>query len=304
MSLVTAVITTHKREPKIVERALKSILNQTHKDLEIIVVDDSPVTYELRDAVKGMVESYADKGVKYIQHETCKGACAARNTGLSNAKGEFIGFLDDDDEWLPEKIEKQLTGFVNENVALVYCGRETFYSKSNTVTKQTVEFHKGKVFDKLIFSNFIGSTSFPLLRKDFLNSINGFDVLMQSAQDYDVWLRLAEKYEINYVTDVLVRYYVHESEQISKSSKKRIAGLERLNEKNIEYLRKHRKAYWFRTIKLAPIYALDGNAKKAKKTWLKASKIKPFYIIENLRYLKRTLSYIKEQKIEHNNKFD
>ena len=105
--LVTAVITTHKRTPELVERALKSILAQTYENIEVFVIDDSPEEYELRSAVKNMIESYAEKNVTYIAHDKCMGACAARNTGLEAAKGEFIGFLDDDDEWLPTKLEKQ-----------------------------------------------------------------------------------------------------------------------------------------------------------------------------------------------------
>ena len=107
MELVTAIITTHKREPEIVERALKSILAQTYKNIEIIVVDDSPESFESRKAVKDSVTRYTNQNVKYVQHDECKGACAARNTGLYMAKGEYVAFLDDDDEWLPEKIEKQ-----------------------------------------------------------------------------------------------------------------------------------------------------------------------------------------------------
>ena len=80
MPLVTAVITTHKREVAIVERALKSVLSQTHKELEVFVVDDSPCDFYDRDNVKAVVEKYIDENVTYIAHEKCSGACVARNT--------------------------------------------------------------------------------------------------------------------------------------------------------------------------------------------------------------------------------
>ena len=79
--------------------------------------------------------------------------------------------------------------------------------------------------------NFIGSTSFPLIRKSCLEEIGGFDVLMQSAQDYDVWLRLSDKYSIDYFDEELGIYHVHGEKQITKNPDKKIAGLERLNEK-------------------------------------------------------------------------
>ena len=88
MVLVSAVITSHKRKPEIVERAIKSVLSQTHKNMELFVVDDSSSDYEHRGAVKAMVEKYADQKVTYIAHETCSGACVARNTGFVAAKGE------------------------------------------------------------------------------------------------------------------------------------------------------------------------------------------------------------------------
>lgn len=104
--LVTAVITTHRRPPEIVERALKSVLGQTYQNIEVLVVDDSPEEFTMRSAVKSMVESYGDRNVTYIAHERCLGACAARNTGLEAARGEFIGYFDND-EWMPSKIEDQ-----------------------------------------------------------------------------------------------------------------------------------------------------------------------------------------------------
>ena len=111
MSLVTCAITTHKRKPEIVERAIKSILNQTHKNIEVFVIDDSPSDWEYRNDVKSMVEGYSSQNVTYIPHEKCMGACVARNTALENAKGEYIGFLDDDDEWNPTKIDKMIKAF-------------------------------------------------------------------------------------------------------------------------------------------------------------------------------------------------
>ncbi len=285
MELVTAVITTHKREATMVERALKSILAQTYKNIEVIVVDDSPSTFEHRQAVKECVKKYFSQNVIYVQHEECQGACAARNTGLALAKGSFIAFLDDDDEWLPNKIEKQIQGFYNDNVALVYCDSISYFQKSGQKILRNPVFLCGKVYNQLILRNFIGSTSFPLIKRQSLIDVGGFDVLMQSAQDYDVWLRLAQKFEVNYVKDALVMYYIHEGEQITKNCKKKISGLERINEKNWEYIKRTPEAFWIRTIKLVPFYACNGEYKKAFFIWIKAILRKPFKIKANLKYL-------------------
>lgn len=284
--LVSAVITTHKRKPEIVERALKSILNQTYPNIEVFVVDDSPEEYELRSDVKTMVEAYAtDRNVTYIAHEKCMGACAARNTGLAAANGEFIGFLDDDDEWLSEKIEKQLKEFVSPEVALVYCGNNTVYDTSGKIVERLPHPVPEMVYEELLCDNFIGSTSFPLLRASALREIGGFDVEMQSAQDYDVWLRLSKKYEVRCVNLPLVIYHVHSGERISKTSTKRISGLERINEKHMDYLKTHRETYWIRVVKIAPQYARNKQFGKAFATWFKAAFRCPLKVKENLRYL-------------------
>ena len=261
---------------------------QTYKNIEVIIIDDSPAEYELRDKVKLMVEKYAGQNVRYIQHKISQGACIARNTGLNVAKGEFVAYLDDDDEWLPKKIERQLEAFTKEDIALVSCGWEVYNANSKSIKKQENPFYIGKVFDQLMcFGNFVGGTSFPLIRKSALEDIEGFDPLMQSAQDYDVWLRLAEKYEIAYVEDVLVRYYIHGAEQITKNYKRKIAGMERLMQKNKNYLAKNKRAWRRHMLSITPFYAGNGQVGKAWKIWFKVVFRFPFALIDNLRYMKR-----------------
>ena len=285
MVLVSAVITTHKRESEVVERALTSILAQTYPNIEVFVIDDSPSDFAGREQVKRIVEKYKDRNVTYIAHDTCRGACAARNTGLKVATGEFIAFLDDDDVWKPEKIEKQLLGFINDNVALVYCGHELYNVEQNIYKTAKTVYEKGNIIEKLMYFNFIGSTSFPLLRKKHLDEIGGFDELLASGQDYDVWVRLAQKYEVNYVEDVLVTYYVHGGDQITKNYKKRIDGQERLLSKNMDYLKKHKAPYSTKLIKLATEYAGYKQYKNAMKRWWKATMLSPYKFKRNVRCL-------------------
>ena len=168
------------------------------------------------------------------------GACAARNSGLARAQGEFIGFLDDDDEWLPNKIEKQLKAFDSKDVALVYCGSLTVFDSTGKQEERKCIFTRENVYEKLMYENFIGSTSFPLLRTEVLRQIGGFDVEMLSAQDYDAWLRIAKDHAVNYVKEPLVLYHWHEGDQITKNPAKKIAGLERILSKNIDYIKKHK----------------------------------------------------------------
>ena len=130
--LVSTVITTYKREPDIVHRAIKSVLNQSYKNIEIIIIDDNPTIGEFSNEIK---------------NHGNKGAQISRNNGIANAKGEFIAFLDDDDTWEKEKIEKQIKCF-KDNIGIVFCNgyivdenyeppKKTIYNK---IFKQNVTF--------------------------------------------------------------------------------------------------------------------------------------------------------------------
>lgn len=288
--MVTAVITTYKRGPAMVLRALNSILQQTLKDIEVIVVDDSPDDYSFRDDVKAMVleqrDIHKEVEIRYIQHEKNLGACAARNTGLAAARGEYIAYLDDDDEWLPEKLEKQILLMNDPDVALVYCGRLRQDDTTGKAIIEKTEYHRGDVFKSLLDHNFIGSTSFPLARTEALKGIGGFDILLKSAQDYDVWLRIAKKYSIDFNKEPLVIYHVHEGEQITSNPQLKIDGLERINEKYREYIDKDAKLWWIRNIGIAPYYAANGEKKKANSIWWKCVTKCPHKIFGNLKYLR------------------
>ncbi|MGC8603005.1 MAG: glycosyltransferase family 2 protein, partial [Desulfomonilaceae bacterium] len=117
MSLVSVIIPTYNRA-HLIERAVNSVLEQTYDKLEIIVVDDGStdntgnVLSQLQDG---------DSRVRYIRHETNKGSQSARNTGIRNARGDYVAFLDSDDEWLPYKLEKQIPLFQNteRNIGVV-----------------------------------------------------------------------------------------------------------------------------------------------------------------------------------------
>ncbi len=289
MQLVSAVLTTHNRKLAIVERALVSILNQTYPHIEVIVVDDSSPDYVDRNEIEVLVSELTKNQAHYIRHKTNIGACAARNTGMENATGEFIAFLDDDDEWLPNKIEQQISKFNDPRTALVYCGSQSVNDIDGIIQIRNTLFFSGNVYDKLMRANFIGSTSFPLIRKKYLEEIGGFDVEMQSSQDYDVWLRLAKKYPVEYVPEPLVVYHKHIDERISMNPYKRLAGKERINLKNAKFISEHDDVWWYRHISLTPYYAKTGLIKKAFLIWMRAALRCPGKVSLNLKYLLRII---------------
>ena len=282
--MVSFIITTCKRGPELVIRALRSAMAQTYQDVEIIVVDDSPADYPERENVRQAVLALCPS-VCYIQHDKQRGAPAARNTGVRMAKGEFIAFLDDDDEWLPEKTEKHLAGFIHEGIALVYSGEFCRDESLSVQYENPPKYCSGWVFEELLETNFIGSTSVPLIRKSCLEAIGGFDEEMKSAQDYDVYLRLARKYEINYVPQALIIYHIHSGKRISTTAIDKILGYERLNRKYAADLEKHPKAWVMRHRILILFYRKEGQIGQALRIWMWTVRKTPFDWSGNGKYL-------------------
>ena len=281
---ISVVIPTCQRDPEIVRRAVSSAIAQTHRDIEVIVVDDSPDSFPGRDAVGEMLGALQDDRVQYVRHEVNRGACAARNTGIARATGEFLAFLDDDDEWLPEKLKIQLTRMheMGEDYALIGCGSLTVDDTTGTRRARKPWPARGMVFDRLILENFIGSTSFPLIRRRCMDTVGPFDVLMKSAQDYEMWLRLAARYRVDTVDAPLVFYHVNGDARISVNEANRIQGLERLDEIHADYLRAHPAAKSARLMKRAPHYLKAGQRDSARRALIDAARLNPFVIFKNV----------------------
>lgn len=288
--LVSAIITTYKRGPETVVRAVTSIIRQTYPNIEIIVVDDSPDTYELRDEVEKAVKAVAPDAV-YLRNRENAGACVSRNNGVAAARGEYVAFLDDDDEWLPEKIEKQLNMLTREQAAMVYCLYSTSNDDGDPKKPERVKCPSGNIYEELIWENFIGSTSFPLIRKSCLTEIGGFDPLMKSAQDYDVWLRLARRYPICCLNESLGIYHSYQGERISNNAQKRIDGQLRLIEKNRDYLESHTKAWWRRHMRLTKEYGKNKQLGEAVGLWWRCVRKCPEKFGENAYYFALLLKY-------------
>ena len=281
--LVSAIITTHKRHPSIVKRAVQSVMKQTYKDIEIIVVDDSPSDYEYRDEVRKTVYKL-EPSIKYIQNKKNIGACASRNIGANLAKGDILGFLDDDDEWCPNKIKKMIGLFSQKEIGLVYCGAIGVNEKEEK-KELILKWQKGHIYDSLLLYNYIGSTSFPLVKKTAFDKVGGFDVDLRSSQDHDMWLRIAKEYEVDYVKDNLVIYYLHTGEQITKNREAVLQGQQRMYTKYYDDIKKDRKVFWKRSLMLSSAYGRNHKTGKAVLYWCKSVMLKPNEIRENLQVL-------------------
>ena len=210
-SVVTVIIPTFNRA-SIVGRAIRSVLSQTFQDWELLVVDDAST-----DGTEQVVRSFPDSRIRYLRHDQNRRVSAARNTGIRSAQGEYVSFLDDDDEWLPEKLAKEVEVFRNSDpqVGLVYTGK-TVFDEHGRVLQVRMPTQSGWVYDAMLDRHFIGSPSRVTVRKQVLDRVAGFDQTFVNCQDYDLWLRVAKVSKIACVPCRLVKRYLL-SDQMSGS---------------------------------------------------------------------------------------
>ena len=241
-SLISVIITTYRRPYAVLSRAIDSALNQTYRNFEIIVVDDSPDSNQRNQIKNALLENYGS-AIKYLQNETNVGACASRNRGFFASRGEYIAFLDDDDEWLPEKNEIMIRSFDSTDIGLVYCALLP-YKNGKPVTNKQQKGYEGFVLPYLLESNFIGGCSVPLFPRKVLEECGLFDERLPSSQDTDLYRRIAMKYTVKYIQQPLVNYYMTR-DSITGNQKRQILGrmmlLEKFNDEYNQYpvIRKH-----------------------------------------------------------------
>ena len=206
--LVSVVIPTFSR-PVYLKRCIDSVLNQTYSNLEIIVVDDNnPNTAARIETNKTMALYKENSMVKYLQHDTNRNGSAARNTGWSASSGEYITFLDDDDEIANTKIEKQVKCLesLDKSWGMCYTGYKVIKEKGDNQISS--ESRTGNCYlDALMRTLFLGSGSNLLLRKSVVDELEGYDVSFQRNKDIEFLVRACEKYKIAYVDEVLLTIY-------------------------------------------------------------------------------------------------
>ncbi len=200
MPNVSVIITTYQRS-HLVAQAIESVLAQTYTDYEIIVVNDGST-----DTIKEVLASFGEK-ITAI-HQENKGVSAARNTGIDAAKGRYIAFLDDDDLWLPNKLEKQIACLESDpNIGLVYSDMLCFNEKGvfpDTWAKANPTPPVQQLWI-LFVRNFIPTPS-VVVRRECLDKVSGFDETLTTCEDYDLWLRIIEKWSVHFLNEPLVYY--------------------------------------------------------------------------------------------------
>lgn len=197
--LVSVIIPTYKRNENL-KKAIESVLKQTYQNIEIIVVDDNNPDTRFRKDNEKIMECYlTNSKVKYIKHKKNKNGAAARNTGINVANGKYIGFLDDDDEFLPTKIEKQV--HILESEKKYNCVSCQIF-RNHKVEKQNI--NEKNLLEDILSLKVAPITSTLLFRKEALLKLNGFNELYRRHQDVEIMVRYLQSNKLAYIQEPLI----------------------------------------------------------------------------------------------------
>ncbi|KOY50664.1 Glycosyl transferase family [Polaribacter dokdonensis DSW-5] len=293
--MVSVIIPSYNRGSTI-KLAIQSVLDQTYKNIEVIVIDDGSTdnTEEI------ILELNSDK-VSYYKNAKNIGACGSRNRGINLAKGDYIAFQDSDDEWLPEKLERQLEFLSEEDCDIVSCSMQRIEGKKNEIYPPYVPENNSNSFNQLLFENFT-STQTILGKKKVFENYN-FDERMPRFQDWELMLRISLFFNLKHLNKVLVKSYLQVN-SISLNAKSAIAGLKLIYNIHKEAIEKNKSIEARFNLKIAEYMLANGeNPKKYyKKTYdlSKSSKILLFYLMSKLS-LNKLLFYFKKQYFSFKN---
>lgn len=222
---VSIIIPTYKRSSRL-SKAIKSCLNQTYKNIEIIVVDDNDPNSNFRKNTSKIMEIYSDyKNVKYIKTKKNLGGAAARNLGLKYANGDYIAFLDDDDEFLYTKIEKQLRFMIDNNLDVCFSNQKVYDEISGKLlyekkySNYSNDFTNKQILIYHLTDMIVGTQTF-MYRKSVLDEIGGFDIVPTGHEYVLMYKTIMNGFKVGHLDETLVKIYSHNDERISTSKDK------------------------------------------------------------------------------------
>ena len=222
--LVSVIIPTYNRGRLILD-SINSVLNQTYKNIELIVVDDCST-----DNTEEILKSINDSRIKYVKLEKNSGACIARNKGIELSTGEFIAFNDSDDLWLPEKINSQLDFLYENNAEISFCKMECRTPKNKFIHNfPNIDQNKQISYEEILKYNCASTQTIFGKSECFRNVM--FDTRMPRLQDWDEVLRLSQKYRIFYQNEILVNTFF-QKDSISTHPEKAVLAMQKIFKKH------------------------------------------------------------------------
>ena len=223
MPKISVIIPAYNCE-KTIQKTIKSVLNQTFADFELIIIND-----DSRDSTLNILCQIADSRIKIFSYSHA-GGNVSRNRGIKHSVAEFISFLDADDLWTPDKLMSQYKALQqNPEAAVAYSWTDYIDENGEFLLFGTHFTANGNVYENLLLTNFLENGSNPLIRREALIELNGFDESLVAAQDWDMWLRLARKFNFVAVPSVQVLYRVSANSLSSNLARQEKACLQVLD---------------------------------------------------------------------------
>lgn len=284
MPLISVVIPTYNRAD-LLPRALRSVLDQTFRDFELIIVDDGS-TDNTKEIVDGFRSSF--ENIIYVSQPN-SGQCAyPKNHGIELSKGRFVAFLDSDDEWMPKKLEMQLRVLQKEpDLGFVGCNITVF----DNATGETLRTHE---LDRYVRNDFVEemlrlnvlTPSAVMVRREVLKDVGVFDTELNVADDLDMWLRISDKYRFGFVPEYLLRYCIHGGSMLGNLRVKEEAlETERIFLKHRTRLLRYPSVYRSTLRRLGSKFCATGEPKKGRAYYAEALRSEPGNIKIRFLYL-------------------
>jgi len=292
MPKVSVIIPCYNASATIRE-TLDSLRCQTFRTFEVIVVNDGST--DDTGTILGIYTKQFNEKLKIIT-QINKGQAVAKNVGIEHSSGEFIAFLDSDDLWAPDKLEKQYDYMqLNPGIAMSYTEAYKIDEKGeciNTISANPA--FRGKCFENLVLHNNIVASS-VMVRRDVLDKVGFFDTELAACENWDLWISISRYYPINFIEHPLTFYRVHKDNMSKNWTKMYRARLQvidkhlslRSNEPATFELRK--KALFFLHRNFAKLHIENLDLKKARRELIDAIKARPNDITCYLSYLKTLL---------------
>jgi len=288
--LVSVIVPVYNRE-NLIGRTIDSILAQTYPDIEVIAINDGSTDGSL-EVLKAYADSHPEKVVIIDQQNT--GQVQARNNGIKHARGEYIAFLDSDDTWEPHKLAKQLSLFKGD-IGLVYCGIHEVDPNGKVLhTVPCEQGLRGNIYQQLLVKNrMTGGT--VVVSRIALESVGLFDESFLAAENWDLWIRIARLFHVEYVDEPLLNYLKHPGNMSSNSGKMSQASWAILQKhlppssKRGKLRQAYFQAYAHYYYNQALVHFSKGDYSEARKEILRCWRYRPLYRDSAVRMLRSLL---------------
>jgi glycosyltransferase involved in cell wall biosynthesis len=266
---ISVVMPTYNRA-HFLGKAIDSVLSQTYENFEVIIIDDNS-----KDNTTDLLRSYNDKRIKYVKNSENRGCGGARNQGIELARGDYITFLDSDDELFSAKFEKQLENFhtLPKEFGLIYCGFCYASGKTGKVVKYISPKLYGNVHNHLLERNLFPIHA-PIIRRECFQRCGMLDTTLPACEDWDIWIRISRYYKFTFVPDILAKYNIH-GKQKSTEVESVIRARERIVEKYKGELDKRPRLLAKHLKEIASLYCLNDQPVEGRKYFIASIRSDP-----------------------------